>query len=831
MAEHNKTHLLLDKEGEENYTSTVTEDIWLYDINERGIRNNFAEPTHKNSVKAYVQGYDYFQDLIADIRSAEKEIYITGWQVNWDAMLTPNLRLVDLLLEVVQKNAELKIFILPWKSQSVAVDTNDQDTRNVLRNYINEYIGREVIFVRLHDSKNDEPYWSYATQMFFSHHQKCIIIDRKKAYVGGIDLAYGRYCHGYNLDPKADNRQVLNRYNPCVRLMGDNKKEISLSFKPRDHSTIKQNTFWQSQIFDKKHFDATQTTLADNQPIMPWQDVHVKIEGKAVFDLTLNFVLRWNQADSPNSEYKRNNVSDYCIHKSLSLPTQQEYDGIVDKGNISVQILRSAPAYMRNWEAMSAILSKDVDLNNGVEGLNKLAPNVRLNTNTTSKPQSDIYQVMQKLINKAKRYIYLENQFFISDYGRPSHASLNDALSEAAKIETPIKPWITKFLSITANDLPENKIVQALSDKIASVIFAFKPEPFHVYITLPVHPEGLLNTGSIMATIHQTMQTIVFGSDSLLNRIRKHLWVYQQLVKDKAPRKNWQKLRPTYYDNMGEDYKTIELEECDKYVTLLNLRSWIQLGDRTLTEQIYVHSKLTIVDDLYVLVGSANINDRSLLGGRDSELAALIVDNDSQTINCPERGIPIPVRKFAYELRTKIWQGLYGQGLEKAIEVPELASSVNKIRSRAKSNTDIFESVFPFIPRNYLSLEYVDDTKDENVFASIWPALNYNKLRKFDNEKLEESKSLDEEIDKYNGIFGATNQEPIANQEEALKRMYNKEYFTEKLLMPFNKIFWQNYSINDANVLKNIRGHITLVPLHWTEDENNAITYHIRLVT
>lgn len=96
---------------------------------------------------------------------------------------------------------------------------------------------------------------------------------------------------------------------------------------------------------------------------------------------------------------------------------------------------------------------------------------------------------------------------------------------------------------------------------------------------------------------------------------------------------------------------------------------------------------------------------------------------------------------------------------------------------------------------------------------------------------MEESKSLDEEIDKYNGIFGATNQEPIANQEEALKRMYNKEYFTEKLLMPFNKIFWQNYSINDANVLKNIRGHITLVPLHWTEDENNAITYHIRLVT
>ena len=830
MMEHNKTHILFDEKGEENYTSTVTEDIWLYDINKYGNRDNFAEPTHKNSVKAYVQSYDYFQDLIADIRSAEREIYITGWQVNWDAMLTPNIRLVDLILEVVQKNKKLEIFVLPWKSQSIAVDTNDQDTRNVLRNYINEYIQREAIFVRLHSSKNDEPFYSIATQMFFSHHQKCIIIDRKKAYVGGIDLAYGRYSHGYDIDPNADNRQVLNRYNPCVALMGDDRKEISLSFRPRDRSTLSYDKLSQTQIFDKKYFEKTKTTLADNQPIMPWQDIHVKIEGKAVFDLTLNFVLRWRQAGT-NGEQKNDNVSDYCINKSLSLPTQQEYDEMVDKGNVSVQILRSAPLSMRAKETMSVLMGSDIDLYNGIEGLNKLAPNVRHKTNFTLQPQSDIYQVMLKLIKKAKRYIYLENQFFISDYGSPSDVSLNDQLSEAAQIELPLKPWATRVLSATANDLPENKIVQALSDKIASVIFAFKPEPFHVYITLPVHPEGLLNVGSTMATIHQTMQTIVYGSDSLLNRIRKHLWVYQQLVKDEVPRKNWQKLRPTYYDKMGEEYKTIELEECDKYVTLLNLRSWAQLGDRTLTEQIYVHSKLTIVDDLYVLVGSANINDRSLLGGRDSELAALIVDNDSQTINCPERGIPIPVRKFAYELRTKIWQGLYGQGLEQAINVPELASSVTAIRSRAKSNTDIFESVFPFIPRNYLSQSHSDHTQVEKVFASIWPTLNYDKLKKFNNEEWEKLKLVNEEVNKYHAAYGGIDIGPLQDKKKVLKKISNNKYFREELLMPFNEIFWQNYAINKPSALKNIQGYITLVPIHWTEDENNAVAYHIRLLT
>lgn len=43
-----------------------------------------------------------------------------------------------------------------------------------------------------------------------------------------------------------------------------------------------------------------------------------------------------------------------------------------------------------------------------------------------------------------------------------------------------------------------------------------------------------------------------------------------------------------------------------------------------MTELIYVHSKLLIADDLTVICGSANINDRSLLGSRDSEIAVVI---------------------------------------------------------------------------------------------------------------------------------------------------------------------------------------------------------------
>ena len=36
---------------------------------------------------------------------------------------------------------------------------------------------------------------------------------------------------------------------------------------------------------------------------------------------------------------------------------------------------------------------------------------------------------------------------------------------------------------------------------------------------------------------------------------------------------------------------------------------------------INVHSKMMIVDDAYIIVGSANINERSMAGTRDTEIA------------------------------------------------------------------------------------------------------------------------------------------------------------------------------------------------------------------
>lgn len=68
-------------------------------------------------------------------------------------------------------------------------------------------------------------------------------------------------------------------------------------------------------------------------------------------------------------------------------------------------------------------------------------------------------------------------------------------------------------------------------------------------------------------------------------------------------------------------------------------------------EQIYVHSKLIIIDDRFVSVGSANFNARSLIN--DTEIQASIVDTD--TFASSVGGKAEQVCRFAHNLRCQLW--------------------------------------------------------------------------------------------------------------------------------------------------------------------------------
>jgi phospholipase D1/2 len=60
------------------------------------------------------------------------------------------------------------------------------------------------------------------------------------------------------------------------------------------------------------------------------------------------------------------------------------------------------------------------------------------------------------------------------------------------------------------------------------------------------------------------------------------------------------------------------------YISFFSLRNHAIMNGIPKTELIYIHAKIMLVDDQTILIGSANLNDRSLLGNRDSEVAVVI---------------------------------------------------------------------------------------------------------------------------------------------------------------------------------------------------------------
>ena len=61
---------------------------------------------------------------------------------------------------------------------------------------------------------------------------------------------------------------------------------------------------------------------------------------------------------------------------------------------------------------------------------------------------------------------------------------------------------------------------------------------------------------------------------------------------------------------------------------IFGLRNHCIMDNKPVTEIVYIHSKLMIIDDKKIIVGSANINDRSMIGTRDSEIAVLIEETN-----------------------------------------------------------------------------------------------------------------------------------------------------------------------------------------------------------
>lgn len=97
----------------------------------------------------------------------------------------------------------------------------------------------------------------------------------------------------------------------------------------------------------------------------------------------------------------------------------------------------------------------------------------------------------------------------------------------------------------------------------------------------------------------------------------------------------------------------------ENYISFHSLRNHSYLNNTPITELIYVHSKLLIVDDRVVICGSANINDRSMIGKRDSEIAAIIMDEEYEDGRMNGKKYPSGI--FAGRLRKYLFKEHLGR--------------------------------------------------------------------------------------------------------------------------------------------------------------------------
>ena len=187
-------------------------------------------------------------------------------------------------------------------------------------------------------------------------------------------------------------------------------------------------------------------------------------------------------------------------------------------------------------------------------------------------------------------------------------------------------------------------------------------------------PEGDPSSLSVQEILYWQYRTI----ESMYRRIA-------QAIKTFAPSSEELGVHPTDYLNffcLGKqesrhECPVNELDEPKRGTAAETVRS-------SLRHPIYVHSKMSIFDDEYVLVGSANINQRSLDGSRDSEIAVGGYQPDiSETI----RNVRVNRAKKggAQTYRMALWANHFGKIFDEFLE-PSTRHCLERVRDLTSSS-------------------------------------------------------------------------------------------------------------------------------------------------
>ncbi|CAH8828715.1 unnamed protein product [Trichobilharzia szidati] len=435
-------------------------------------------------------------------------------------------------------------------------------------------------------------------------------------------------------------------------------------------------------------------------PRMPWHDVGCVIEGTAACDISRHFIQRWNQIrarkikSAPRGSAKRiiqRLVPGLLPSHPCSPWTETKLSTVLvdprQSTTCTVQALRS----VANWslgiqsahkkgfresfrqifhQNLHTVTIKDVhsDENKHQIGLEKSVLSAYLTT-----------------IQEAEHFIYIENQYFVSyilgsleEYEQAGF-SIEDVL-EGKCSDKPTSDYLPPSHS---SGLVKNRICEAIYLRILRAYN--EGRSFRVYIVLPSLTafKGEVGTSSgtyIHVILKYIRQSLFVGEYALIPRLKQ------------------------------------VIPNPEDYVSICSLRTYDEWPDGTIkSELIYVHSKVMIIDDKKMILGSANINDRSMLGFRDSELGIIIESNsDNDLIDGKFNGIDVKVHPFVQRFRRSLMAEFLGilpkssRESRHSMNHDLLDDPVsdgffhNLWNGTAVSNGELFEKIFNCIPASDL---------------------------------------------------------------------------------------------------------------------------------
>ncbi|KAL4892446.1 hypothetical protein BDV59DRAFT_202584 [Aspergillus ambiguus] len=633
------------------------------EISESHRFHSFAPIREGNKVKWYVDALDYLWAVSIALEQAKEVIYIEDWWLSPELFLrrpaytTQEWRLDQILKR--RAEAGVKIYVIVYKEVNQALTCNSAHTKHALRNLCPEGTpGYGNIKIMRHPDHN---IFENAADMtlYWAHHEKFIVIDYALAFIGGIDLCFGRW--DANQHPLAD-VHPSNMKNEIFPGQDFNNNRIM------DFQSVGQ---WQANELSKAEYGR-----------MPWHDVAMGVMGDCVYDIAEHFVLRWNFIK--RDKYKRNKDVDW-----LTL------EGRLGEDEDIVAVQRPKyPCGDYVQHPLSPLSTKPL----GKQG-NARAQIIRSSADWSSGilTEHSIQNAYKEIISKANHYVYIENQFFITatgDQQKPILNTIGQAIVEACvragkegrKFRVIIViPAIPGF----AGDLRQNEATgtRAIMDyqyksinrgehSIFGQISAQGVDPTQHVFVFNLRAYDRINKTPALEALEKeagvTYNDIQRGiaesimSDSVHPAVGKegdkNEVDYDNAKQEREERLN--KLRR--YEEQSERHQSdygYKSKDTVAHTTMLNGGKMSDEPwegdpeaekDNIVQEELYVHGKVCIVDDRIVICGSANINDRSQLGYHDSELAIVVEDQDF--IDSRMDGKPYKAARMAGTLRRQLWR-------------------------------------------------------------------------------------------------------------------------------------------------------------------------------